>query len=1083
MKKALSIILSMILVIGMVLSMPISTSAITIEEMDKAIASETTVFDFEDPDKIKVGSHSLGENSKVEWRVDATHTLRYYYSGWGFDEIVDNPVQGSTDAQGSIVNSSSKVLRAQKTDKYNSWATGGGFVLNTITGTGVKPYILESDTTYTVELDYMIKSTHLYDEVQKPDGSGNITIPRDKADELSFGYGYKENTDTNTGAVSKPVKTVATVASYMPSRDVDGCFTAYDGVKEVGNWYHASFTFTTGHFEDLYSLNNAPFLIIYASKYTGCEILVDNIAVGKTETNSAFYNFEDKEFMKVTSMSQDSQKVTWKVSDDTTVEYFCSGWSLSAIGANPVTGVTGHEGSVVNASANALFATKTAWNSYPTTGGTVINRITENGVEPLILEDKTTYTVEFDYLVYATHPYGTFDHPNDPAKSPITISNTAEDMLSFGYGYQIETRGGYGATREAIKTVDKVASYRADTNADGYYTAHDDTQKPIGSWYHVSYEFTTGTFTSIYPNPTNNAPFLIFYAQTYFGAQMMVDNIKVSKHATVNFNAMGGTVSVSSVKGEIGTAITLPTASRFGYEFMGWYEDSACTKPFTDTTFTKENAGTTIFAGWEQGINTFENYTAPTNSSNGSRFSWVTNSLAFRGKGSIKYSYSTGTLENWTRTNANNYFVISPLESNNTYRVTFKYYLKNGANTTVYPVTVGNSNSSSTGRKEYKDTGAQIVLDSSGAGRWHTASLVFTSDMTSGYNNFGLHIHPNSNTATELYIDDVKIVPVENGNGALTIGGGQYGSVAAGASTRTVYLGVGDKIDSSFVYNKGYAVEGWYKDTNLTEKVPADVYSEALKNGETTVYPKFSERVDLTAHGVKGRTGGFIEEDYEDILYYKGSSGTAPLASVTKGNTYMVEFLYKNKGGTDVTLSINSGSFVAKRNTPNQWCKGYIPVTATTTGALVLSASGNSKLEIKDVYIKDITGKVYVMFDSTEFGGEITAVYGAEGDEINFPANPIVSGMKFDGWYNGSTKFTGTTFPAASVSLTASMVSSGESVAGDCDGDGICNTTDLAKMKHYLAKIDVQIAESADINGDGKINAIDLVLLKKQLAG
>jgi hypothetical protein len=197
----------------------------------------------------------------------------------------------------------------------------------------------------------------------------------------------------------------------------------------------------------------------------------------------------------------------------------------------------------------------------------------------------------------------------------------------------------------------------------------------------------------------------------------------------------------------------------------------------------------------------------------------------------------------------------------------------------------------------------------------------------------------------------------------------------------------------------------------------------------------------------------------------------------------MVEFLYKNKGGSDVTATIGSGSFVLARSKTDKWYKGFIPVTTTSAGVLELSLSGKAPIEIKDVHIKNLSGKVYVLFDSTEFGGEITCVYGAAGTDLTFAEAPIIEGKQFSGWYNGSDKFTATSFPSSSVSLKAQMTNGGEKVDGDCDGDGVCNTTDLAKMKLYLAKIDTKIADGADMNGDGKVNAIDLVLLYKELVG
>ena len=1078
MKKALSVVLTLVLIVGMVFTMPIGASAITIEEIEEAANYEKIVFDFENPDFMKVGFQFLSDD-KVEWKVDATNTLSYYYSGWGLSSIANNPVTGQTGAEGSIVNSSEKVLRANKLSSYNTWGTGGGIVLNTITENGVKPYILESNTTYTVEFDYLVKSTHLYGEIAKPDGSGNITISTTSADTLSFGYGYKENTDEQLGAVDKPKKTVATVASYKPSVNVDGYFTAHDNSqKPIGSWYHASYTFTTDNFESIYSTNYAPFLIMYTSVFTGADIMVDNITVGKTKTISAFFDFEDKEYMHVTTQSGTSKKCEWQVDPTYKIEYHIAGWGFGSITDNPVTEPTGVAGSVVNASPKVMQARKTSYNTWSTSGGLVVNRKTEKGTEPLILEDNTTYTVEFDYIVNSTHIYGDWIDPNDGTKSG-TIKETATSLMSFGYGYRTTNTVGTGASpvNTPKTTVDTIAKYTPSSNADGTYTDPDtNTTKQVGSWYHESHTFTTGTFDSIYTEftTTSNLPFLVFYATLYTGDWFMVDNIRVTKHVNVNFHGNGGTVSASSDSGEAGTAITLPTAARLGYEFTGWYEDSSCTIPFTDTIFTMENAGSTIYAGWKMGIEGFENY-APVGM-NTSRFSVATDK-AYSGSKSLKYSWTKKTIDwNSERTSKNSYFPITSLDNNgaatSTYKLTFKYFLSS-VDMTIQPALVKNASNSTS----ITTLGTSATLYSSGAGRWQTMSVVFTvtNSNLSTYPNLALYAYAATNTTTTAYFDDFKVTPVESGTGSLTVYGGKGN--AAGASSRTVGLAVGDKIDSAFVYYSGYAVEGWYTDSALTNKVPADVYNTSI----TAVYPKFSDKVDLTADGTATRTGGFKKAGYEDVLYYDGTSGTASLAGVTSGKTYMVEFLYKNKGGTDVTATIGSSSVTLGRAKADKWYKGFIPVTATATSALMLNAEGNSSLEIKDVYIKDLTDLVYVIFDSTEFGGELTAIYGAAGETMNAPANPIVEGKSFDGWYNGATKVDTDVFPASSVSLTAKMVDGGEIKAGDCDGDGNVNTTDLAKMKLYLAKVDTKVAAGADINNDGKVNAIDLVRLYNQL--
>ena len=1067
MKRFVSIILSLLLIMSMVMSLPFNVSAITIEEIDKdnATLNPADVFDFEDADAVKVGSQSLSD-PKVTYKVDAENTLEYYYSGWGFSHIANNPAKTATSGEGSIVNSSDKVLGAAKT-AVNTWPTGGGWVINNQTALGVKPYVLEGYTTYTVEFDYFVKSTN--------------TVGGTSKDVLSIGYGYKENTNKDLGAVSGFNTTIATVATFDPSVNLDGTFTAFDGVKEVGNWYHFSATFKTGSLESIYSVKNAPFLILCANLYTGASFFVDNIKIGKTPTNSAFFNYEDKEYMYVTSQSHSSKMCEWQVDPVNKIDYYIAGWGFGSIVDNPVRDNTGVSGSITNPSAKALQAKKTAYNGWTTSGGLVINRKTEKGIEPVVLEDNTTYTVEFDYIVNSNHIYGDWIDPSDGTKSG-TISKSATSSMSFGYGYRISTSTGLAPVNTPKTTVATIASYKAERDADGTFTDGGNTTRQVGSWYHQSHTFTTGTFDSIYSAHTtedsmptkSNAPFLIFYASQWTGAWFMVDNIRIIKHVELGFNANGGTVSTTSFKGVMGDTITLPTPTRMGYEFTGWYKDGACTVPFTDRYLSKDNAGTTIYAGWKMGIEGFENYSF---SGNGSKFS-VSTDQAYKGTKSIKYNW---TKTNWDifngRTDENNYFGVRKLTEAGTYKMTFKYYISGSANVTAYPVLVGNSNSNTVTKPTLKGLTA-LTLNTSAAGRWQTMSIVFTtaSSIASNRNILGLHLNAATNYAVTVYVDDIKVEPVKSD--------ASIGSLSANG----VSVGVvnGDVIDNGFAYKDGYAVEGWYSDSALTNKLPANVY----KTGTSAAYPKFSDRVDLTANGITStgksnkHTGDFNEAGYNDSLIYSGAtgSGKAKLVNAAAG-TYMVEFLYKNKGGNDVTATVGSGSFVMKRAKADNWYKGFIPVTTTSAGVLELSLSGKSPVEIKDVHIKNLSGKVYVLFDSTEFGGEITCVYGAAGTDLTYAEAPIIEGKQFSGWYNGSTKFTSASFPTSSVSLKAQMGEAGETVKGDCDGDGVLDSVDLAKMKFYLAKKDSKIADGADMNGDSKVNAIDLILLYKALAG
>lgn len=52
---------------------------------------------------------------------------------------------------------------------------------------------------------------------------------------------------------------------------------------------------------------------------------------------------------------------------------------------------------------------------------------------------------------------------------------------------------------------------------------------------------------------------------------------------------------------------------------------------------------------------------------------------------------------------------------------------------------------------------------------------------------------------------------------------------------------------------------------------------------------------------------------------------------------------------------------------------------------------------------------------------------------------------------------------------------------GDVNGDGIINTTDLAKLKLYLAAIEKTVSSFADYDKNGTVNTTDLAFLKLYL--
>lgn len=73
--------------------------------------------------------------------------------------------------------------------------------------------------------------------------------------------------------------------------------------------------------------------------------------------------------------------------------------------------------------------------------------------------------------------------------------------------------------------------------------------------------------------------------------------------AIIDFNANGGTSSITRILGEVNDEIsdvTMPTCTRDGYTFLGWYEDSSLTK-LVETLPSKMTQGRTIYyASWKE---------------------------------------------------------------------------------------------------------------------------------------------------------------------------------------------------------------------------------------------------------------------------------------------------------------------------------------------------------------------------------------------------------------------------------------------------------------------------------------------------
>ena len=114
------------------------------------------------------------------------------------------------------------------------------------------------------------------------------------------------------------------------------------------------------------------------------------------------------------------------------------------------------------------------------------------------------------------------------------------------------------------------------------------------------------------PTPTYDGyDFLGWYTQKDGGEKVTTDTFftenstiyahwqkQAAQEYTVTFDANGGSVNPSSATTKDGKLESLPTPTRGGYDFLGWYtEKDGGEKVITDTVFTKD---TTIYAHWQK---------------------------------------------------------------------------------------------------------------------------------------------------------------------------------------------------------------------------------------------------------------------------------------------------------------------------------------------------------------------------------------------------------------------------------------------------------------------------------------------------
>lgn len=372
---------------------------------------------------------------------------------------------------------------------------------------------------------------------------------------------------------------------------------------------------------------------------------------------------------------------------------------------------------------------------------------------------------------------------------------------------------------------------------------------------------------------------------------------------TVSFNANGGVCNPSSKNVTYGSTYgTLPTPTRTGYTFAGWYTSSSGGSQVTSSTAVSINGGHTLYAHWTQ--NPASTYTVTFNANGGS---CSTTSKT------VTYGSTYGTLPTPTRTgysfsgwytsvsggsqatsstvvNLTNNQILYAHWTANTYTVTFN---ANGgsSSTTRKIVTYGSTYGTlpTPTRKDYTFAG-WYTSSSSGTQVISSTAVKITSAQT-------LYAHWRKNTASTYTISF-------NANGGNSSTASK--SVTYGSSYGTLPMPI----------RTGYNFSGWYTSVNGGSQVTSGTTVQLT--GNQTLYAHWkAQTYTLSFHSnggssvankaiIYGSTYGAMEEPvragYTFSGWYTSLSGgsqvtSSTIVNVTRDHTLYAQWI-KNTGST-----------------------------------------------------------------------------------------------------------------------------------------------------------------------------------------
>ena len=433
---------------------------------------------------------------------------------------------------------------------------------------------------------------------------------------------------------------------------------------------------------------------------------------------------------------------------------------------------------------------------------------------------------------------------------------------------------------------------------------------------------------------------------------------------TVSFDANGGGTPTQTSKSVTydSTYGTLPTVSREGYTFAGWYTASSGGNKVTSSTTVKITAAQTLYAHW-----TANSYTVSFDANSGNTPNPTSKQVTYDSTyGDLATSTKTGyTFDGWyTASNGGDKIVSSTKVTKANNQTLYAHWTVNNY-TVTFNANGGNTPSKTSKQVTYNSTYGELATvtrtgyDFAG---WYTQA--------SGGNQISATSSVNITTAQTLYAHWTP----KTYNVTFNLNGGN--TVSQSSKTVTYDSNYGSLPTAT---RTGYTLEGWYTQASGGTKI--DTSTKVAITANQTLYAHWTAKTYTVTFNANG---GNTPSPASKSVTYDSTYGT--LATATRTGYTFAGWYTASSGGTKIETStkvaITSGQTLYAH-----WTAKTYTVTFNANGGNTPSPANKS-----------------VTYDST---------YGTL-------ATTSRSGYTFQGWYtasSGGTKITA----SSTVSITANQ--------------------------------------------------------------